>query len=475
MSTPPEPDLSALSPLANELATTIARVASDIALVIDRHGVISAVAEGAAVQAQGCSQWVGRRWVDTVSASTRPKIQSLLDEVTSSGVVSRRREVSHPGQGGDELPVTWAAIRLGVDGPVLAVGRDLRAVAAIQQRFVEAQQDMERHYWSRRQAENRYQLLFQVANDAVLVLDASSLVVMEANAATAELFGRALGEIQHQALTDCLPASVRAAVLELLVTARSTGRAGEMRVRSPGLPAALDIAATPFTVDGRRQLMLRARRDAGASGGADGLALSRMAEFVETTPDAVVITDSVGGILMANPAFLRLARHTDEAQLRNRPLPELLFDPTGAWTQLVSYVRSTGMVSNLALEVGALDGSRQRVRASAALMAEGEQTCLGFVLRPDHRLPAHLAGDDVLAGLLDQVGRVPLSDLLVEVAHRAERQLIASALLRVGGHLEVAAEALGMTAEALALRVQRHGLAGLSYPGSSGSPPFSIN
>ena len=44
MPTPSDPDLSALSPLANELATTIARVASDIALVIDRHGVISAVA-----------------------------------------------------------------------------------------------------------------------------------------------------------------------------------------------------------------------------------------------------------------------------------------------------------------------------------------------------------------------------------------------------------------------------------------------
>lgn len=475
MSTPLEPDLSALSPLANELATTIARVASDIALVIDRDGVISSVAEGVAVQAQGCSQWVGRRWVDTVSASTRPKIQSLLDEVSRSGVVTRRREVTHPGQGGDELPVTWSAIRLGADGPVLAVGRDLRAVAAIQQRFVEAQQDMERHYWSRRQAENRYQLLFQVANDAVLVLDASSLVVMEANAATAELLGLELAALQHQPLTDSLPPSVRAAVMELLVTARSTGRGGEMRVRGAGLPAALDIAATPFSVGGRRQLMVRARRDAGRDAATDGLALSRMAEFVETTPDAVVITDSAGGILMANPAFLRLARQTEEAQLRSRPLPELLFDPSGAWAQLVAQVRSAGMVSNLALDVGTLDGSRQRVRASAALMAEGEQACLGFVLRPDHRLPDHLAGDDVLAGLLDQVGRVPLADLLVEVAHRAERQLIASALVRVGGQQDVAAEALGMTPEALALRMQRHGLAGLGFPPGAGSKPPSIN
>jgi len=475
VSTPPAPDLSALSPLATELATTIARVASDIALVIDKDGVISSVAEGAAVQAQGCSHWVGQRWVDTVSASTRPKIQSLLDEVASSGVVSRRRQVNHPAQGGEELPVTWSAIRLGVDGPVLAVGRDLRAVAAIQQRFVEAQQDLERHYWNRRQAENRYQLLFQVANDAVLVLDADSLRVLEANAASALLLGHELNLIEGRLLTDSLPPSARAAVTELLATARSTGRAGEIRVRALATPGALDISVTPFRVDARQQLLLRARRDDAIGAGQDSQALSRMAEFVETTPDAVVITDSSGGILMANPAFLRLARQADEARLRGRPLPELLVDAEGDWARLVARVRDAGMVSNAALAVGALDGHPQSVRVSAALMAEGEQACLGFILRPGHRLPAHLAGDDVLAGLLDQVGRVPLADLLVEVAHRAERQLIESALLRTGGRRAAAADALGMTPEALALRIQRHGLSGLGYAADGAGTPPLIN
>lgn len=475
VSTLPDPDLSALSPLATELATTIARVASDIALVIDKDGVISSVAEGSAVQAQGCRQWVGQRWVDTVSPSTRPKIQSLLDEVASSGVVSRRREVSHPAQGGDELPVTWSAIRLGADGPVLAVGRDLRAVAAIQQRFVEAQQDMERHYWNRRQAENRYQLLFQVANDAVLVLDAQSLRVLEANVASALLLGHELNLIHGRPLTDSLPPSARAAVSELLAHARSTGRAGEIRVRASTTPGVLDISATPFRVDDQLQILLRARRDEGVAGTQDSLALSRMAEFVETTPDAVVITDASGGILMANPAFLRLTRQADEVRLRGQALSNLLLDAEGGWSRLVARVRSAGMVSNAALEVGSLDGSPQSVRVSAALMAEGEQACLGFILRPGHRLPAHLAGDDVLAGLLDQVGRVPLADLLVEVAHRAERQLIESALMRTGGQRLAAAHALGMTPEALELRIQRHGLSGLGYPADAAGKPPLIN
>lgn len=460
-------DLSALSPLASELANTIARVASDIALVIDKDGVISAVAEGLAVQAQGCGDWVGQRWVDTVTASTRGKIQSLLDEVTNEGVVSRRREVSHPAQGGQELPMTWAAIRLGADGPVLAVGRDLRAVAAIQQRFVEAQQDMERHFWSRRQAESRYQLLFQVANDAVLVLDALSLKVLEANAASAALLGHEPGLMQGRTLSESLPPSARMAVLELLATARSSGRAGEIRVRSPA--GALDISATPFRADEAQLILVRARREDRAS--ADSLALARMAEFVETTPDAVVITDSAGAILMANPAFLRLTHQNNELALRGRALSQLLLDADGGWAQMIARVRSAGIVSSASLEVGSPSGEPQTVQVTASLMTEGEQACLGFILRPGGTaMPLRAAGDDVLAGLLDQVGQVPLADLLVEVAHRAERQLIANALLRSGGRRDAAAEALGMTSEALVLRMQRHGLSGLGYlPGSGGS------
>ncbi|CAN5337710.1 transcriptional regulator PpsR [soil metagenome] len=474
VSTPPDPDLSELSPLASQLAATIARVASDIALVIDKDGVISAVAEGSAVQSHGCKRWVGQRWVDTVSASTRPKIQSLLDEVASSGVGSRRREVSHPAGsvlGSEELPLTWAAIRLGIDGPVLAVGRDLRAVAAIQQRFVEAQQDMERHFWNRRQGEARDRLLFQAINDGILVLDAMSLQVRQANTASAALLGHDLTPQQGRPLSDCLPPSAWMAVAELISKARGTGRAGEIRVRGLGGSAGLDISASPFRVDEQQQILLRLRRE--DLGGEDGATAARMAEFVATTPDAVVITDAAGSVLMVNPAFVRMTRTSDELQLRGRRLPELLLDANGSWPRLIARALRNGLVSRETLEVGSATGQPRTVLVTAALMTEGEQTCLGFVLRPDHRLPARQAGNDVLAGLLDQVGRVPLADLLVEVAQRAERQLIVNALLRTGGQSAAAADALGMTREALELRMQRHGLSGHGHAqGAEGSPPL---
>lgn len=139
-------NLDVLSPFAREVAETLARVSSDIALVIDEHGVIRTVAESGAPLQPSTDAWVGRRWVDTVTADTRRKIELLLDEAQSSGI-TQRREVNHPGTEGDDVPVAWTAIRLGEHGPVVAVGRDLRAVAAIQRRFLDAQQEMELDYW----------------------------------------------------------------------------------------------------------------------------------------------------------------------------------------------------------------------------------------------------------------------------------------------------------------------------------------
>ena len=135
----PDPvDLGALSALAPQLAATFVSVASDVALVIDPGGVITNVALGAEPITSQPGDWVGRHWVDTVTGETRQKIEALLQEVQAAGV-SRRREVNHPVAGGTDVPVAYAAVRLGRNGPVLAVGRDLRAVSAIQQQFVDAQ------------------------------------------------------------------------------------------------------------------------------------------------------------------------------------------------------------------------------------------------------------------------------------------------------------------------------------------------
>jgi hypothetical protein len=154
------PELVALSAWApDELAKTFVALSGDVALVVDPAGLIRSVAQAGADQIVPDVQgWVGRRWADTVSEDSRAKIEALLAEVAASGI-GRRREVNHPIAAGATVPVAYAAIRLGAGGPALAVGHDLRAIAAIQQRYLESQQALERGYWRTRKAEARLRWL----------------------------------------------------------------------------------------------------------------------------------------------------------------------------------------------------------------------------------------------------------------------------------------------------------------------------
>jgi len=147
-------ELADLSQLAPVLADVLGLLSNDIALVLDGAGVIQKVVLGSAENdsiREASAGWVGRALRDTVTDCTRSKVDALLLDLSSGGF-SRPRHVNHPDPGGMDIPVTYTAVRLGEQGALVAVGRDLRAVSAIQQRFIVAQQEMERSYWEQRKA-----------------------------------------------------------------------------------------------------------------------------------------------------------------------------------------------------------------------------------------------------------------------------------------------------------------------------------
>ena len=472
------PDLGALSDLAPQLAQTFVSIASDIALVIDADGVIRHMAMGADPIAGSNANWVGRPWAETVSGDTRRKIEQLLTEAQTTGV-TRQREVNHPTIYGQDVPVAYTAIRLGRDGPVLAVGRDLRAVAAIQERFVVAQQDMERHYWQQRQSESRYRLLFQVATDAVMVVDAHTLLIVEANAAAGALFSSTGLELVGKSVLDGVVRSARPGVEELLVTARGSGRPAEIRARVAGAPgtlnftqtAAIDISATPFRAGEAMLLLVRARAGNSTTDLPSG---GDLAEFVERTTDAVTITDSSGRVLMANTSFATLCHLPSEAQVIGRGLAEVLGDPQHALLSILAEARRHGIAEKRLAVVGQANGQRCDVEISAAILAEGDQERIGLTLRRvDAIAPSAPLQLGELAKAIDvlatQIGQMPLAELLQEASDIAERHLIDEALKRTQGDGALAAHLLGITTDNFDRRSRYLGI-GSSLPTAAVDP-----
>lgn len=463
------PDLAALSPWASELAKTFVSLASDIALVIDADGVIRNVAQGGADPiAPGASQWVGRAWIDTVSGETRPKIENLLKEVAATGL-ARRREVNHPLGDDKSIPVAYTAVRLGIDGPVLAAGRDLRTIAAIQKRFVESQQEMERGYWQARQAEARYQLLFQVATDAVFVVDGDTLQILEANQAAAAMANLTAEQLNGRHLASGFEHHSRGAINELLGNARATGQSGEIRARLLGTQSSTSVVATPFRAEHAMRLLVRMRAIDDVTA-AESLNRS-IARLVDGASDGVVVTDSSGRIRVANPAFLELVGLGTETDVKGHGLMNWLSLADQPLAALVAKVRRDGIARHVESWVKRAGAAASQIEISAALLTEGDQECIGWtirrVARPSQRPAFDDASGDGLARALQTgiealaagLGERDLAEIVRDATALAERHFVTLAMQRCGDDMTAAAAILGVSVDSLARRVRQHAAA----------------
>ena len=201
-------ELRMLSGWAPELADTFAAMGFDLAVVVDEQGLVRHHAQGERPTLD-TSAWLGTPWVSTAAPDSQHKLQSLLATVLVTGR-TQRHEVNHLGP--SAVPVAWRAVRLGREGPVLAVGQDLRVQVELQQRFLAAQEALERSYWNaqRHMMENADQLPSMTPEERQMLglperYGARGHGVAEANADAAKLSGAghvtlAAGEALQRAL-----------------------------------------------------------------------------------------------------------------------------------------------------------------------------------------------------------------------------------------------------------------------------------
>ena len=137
-----------LGDLGAQAAAKLIAAATDIALVVDRQGVILDIAfnkDDLALELDGQGRWMGSKLVDIVTSDTQLKIRELLQVAIDRGSTGWR-QVNHPSPTGEDVPVQYAAVDYGRDNRLIVVGRDLRQLAQMQRRLVSAQQSMERDY-----------------------------------------------------------------------------------------------------------------------------------------------------------------------------------------------------------------------------------------------------------------------------------------------------------------------------------------
>ena len=462
---PFEAPQTALGELDTDTVATLVAAASDIALILDSKGTIRDLALGnEELSAQLADDWIGRPWADTVTADSRPRVEAMIADALSDAGKPVWRQVDHVSSSGAELPMRYLTAKLAKDQHLIAIGRDLQGIAALQQRLVDAQQSLERDYWRLRQLETRYRLLIRSSSDAIIILDPDSGKVVEANPAASLMLGAGTRRLVGRHFPEGFDEQGTRAIQSLIAGVRAAGRANDVRARLRS-GAEFQISAAPVRQENASLVLIRLSPVEGeGQASAASEPRSRLAKIVEKAPDAFVVTAQDGRILSANSAFLELAQLSTEDQVRGESLDRWLGRPGVDMNVLIANLRQHGAVRLFATTIRSEYGSSSEVEISAVAVHNGsDQPSFGFIIRNvDRRVSAEGAGEGALPRsvehLTELVGRVPLKEVVRESTDMIERLCIEAALELTGDNRASAAELLGLSRQSLYVKLRRYGL-----------------
>jgi transcriptional regulator PpsR len=450
--------------VSSEVASRVIASASDVAFVLDRVGVIREVSIcDPNVESQpGWNGLVGRRWVDTVTKECQGKVEQLLAEARK-GRTARPREINQRVEGLADIPLRVSGALLDDDGHTVMLARDLRPLADMQQRLVNAQQALDRDYGRMRQADTRYRVLFHVALEGVLVADMGTRRVLEANPAAAYMLDESSAALQGTPLPELFAPASWPAVQALLAGIEAGARTTDIRVSLRGQTAReANLSGVLFRQSGSALVLLRFWSPE-SSTAPTGLRSARMLAMLEALPDAVVITGEDRRILAANSAFCELVQKANENQVVGESLERWLGRPGVDLNIMQSNLREHGAMRDFATVVHGDYGPPQEALVTGVSLVDGQTPCIAFTIRTLTAPIAAVSHTPVLPRSIEQlrslVGRVPLKELVRESIDLIERLCIEAALDVSGNNRATAAQLLGLSRQGLYSKLRRYGLA----------------
>lgn len=448
-------------------AANLIAAASDVAVIIDGEGVIRDVAfnkEDLSLELDAHGRWLGSKLAEIVTSETSAKATELLLDATTRKS-SIWRQVNHPSPGGVDIPVLYSAVNIGRDDRFVLVGRDLRPLAAMQQRLVNAQQSMERDYVRLRHAETRYRLLFQVSSEAVMIVDASSNAILEINPAALALLDESAPQVLKSNLSSHFDKADEQPILTLLAGVRATGRDGGVRARIAKGGRECYVAASQFRQENATLFLVRLLSQPALPDARALKATSILLKYFDTAPDALVVTGIDGRILRANPAFAEMAQLGNTEQTRGEMLDRWLGRAGVDFGVAFANLRQNGSIKLFSTALRGEHGATTDVEVSAvSLVYDDQKQGFGFAIRNvEKRLSISPSSARELprtvAQLTEQIGRVPLRDLVREATDVIEKLSIEAALELTGDNRASAAEMLGLSRQSLYVKLRRFGLA----------------
>lgn len=437
-------------------------VQPDITLLLDMDGVIREATLSPAMGTERVEGWLGRQWVDIAGETGGDKIRRMVDDARASGI-SAFRQINQRFPSGLEIPMEFTTVLLGGRAGMLAIGKNLQAVAELQSRLIAAQQTMERDYWKLREIETRYRLVFDASDEAVVIVSVANLRIVEANRAAVEALNaprRRNEDLAGRELLHDVAASDREAVRDMLNRVRERGKALSILVHLGAEARPWMLRGSLITAEPGHVFLLQFTAAATHAERGTG-ARSTIEDLIDHLPDGFVALDPTGIITHANRAFLDLVQIGAKGSAIGESLGRWLWQPGADLNSLLSNVERHGTVRMLTTTVRGELGTDTEIEISAAASETDDGKQIGVLLRNvSRRLPVGGDGDMLrmaLGSISEQIGKSSLRTLVKNTVSIVEQHYVKEALELAKGNRTATAELLGLSRQSLYAKLNRYG------------------
>ena len=447
-----------------DLLTEIVSSSSDLALHLSRDGIVQSVLVNPAHRLSGqLDHWPGRQVRELLTGESIPKLDRRLSQLreAASGA-GLAVEVNHADAATGEFPIRYALHRLPKDDSVLMLGRDLRAIAEIQQKLVSVQLALEKDYEAQREIDTRYRVLMEMTRDAIVLVSMSTGRIADLNGAAATLLGGSRAELLGAAIAQEFVGRRRGELMETMANLATADAATPIEMQSRRSQKRVMMVPLVFRAAGERLLLCRLDLPEAAAPVQDDLA-DTLQRLYHDGVDGIVFTDREGVIRGANEAFMGMTDSPNLAALRGRSLADFLGRGMVDLKVLIDNARRTGRMRMYATRLVPEFAAQVAVEVSATWLGDRPVPVMALIVRDASRAdtlrrPGPAGEGEGAASVVELVGSSKLKDIVAETADVVERMCIETAVELTRNNRVAAAEMLGLSRQSLYVKLRKYGL-----------------
>ena len=450
--------------IAPEILGDIIAQVSDVGIVIDETGkVVSVLMNSTSAGFEQIVSLEGRDIREFLTVESVAKFDERIQSFIESDGNVRPVELNH----GDEktkhdLPVRYSLHRVGPDGAILMLGRDLRPIAEMQNQLVQSQIALERDIETHREYDMRFRVLMENTSECFVFLTSHNGRIVDINAAAASALGADRETLINSSLVEHLGVKKADTLVESLAAQAVTDSSVPVDVIHESTGQKIHIFASMFRVAGQRTILAKLDFVGEDRKPADLLAVN-LHGLYQASPDAMVFVADDGKILSANESFLDLLGVAHGATIRGTAFSDYLLRGSVDLKVMTENIGRSGKMRMYATKVAGPYGSPRSVEvAVSSIEASSEKTVFAFVMRDANRVDVGRVqapvADESLESVVELVGSATLKEIVAETTNVIEKMCIETAVELTMNNRVAAAEMLGLSRQSLYVKLRKFDL-----------------